>query len=133
MRNAGSLTGPVDEVLDVYFRQCSLLVTAADLATMAATLANGGVNPVTGEEVVDRAVTAHVLTVMATCGMYDYAGEWLLRVGLPGQERRLRAAWWRPARASSGSACSARPSTRWATACGRWRPARSSPTASAST
>ena len=83
MRNAGSLTGDIDDVLDVYFRQCSLLVTAADLATMAATLANGGVNPVTGEEVVDRSVTAHVLTVMATCGMYDYAGEWLLRVGLP--------------------------------------------------
>jgi glutaminase len=83
MRNAGSLEGDIDRVLDVYFRQCSLLVTAADLATMAATLANGGVNPVTGEEVVDRSVTAHVLTIMATCGMYDYAGEWLLRVGLP--------------------------------------------------
>jgi len=83
MRNAGSLQGDVDEVLDVYFRQCSLQVTAADLAVMASTLANGGVNPVTGREVADRQVTAHVLTVMATCGMYDYAGEWLLRVGLP--------------------------------------------------
>jgi len=83
MRNAGSLKGDIDEVLDVYFGQCSLLVTADDLAVMAATLANGGVNPVTGEAVVDRDVTAHVLTVMATCGMYDYAGQWLLRVGLP--------------------------------------------------
>ena len=82
MRNAGSLKGDIDEVLDVYFGQCSLLVTADDLAVMAATLANGGVNPVTGEAVVDRDVTAHVLTVMATCGMYDYAGQWLLRVCL---------------------------------------------------
>ncbi len=83
MRNAGSLAGDIDEVLGVYFRQCSLLVTATDLAVMAATLGNGGVNPVTGQEVIDRDVTAHALTVMATCGMYDYAGEWLLRVGLP--------------------------------------------------
>jgi glutaminase len=83
MRNAGSLPGDLDEILDVYFRQCSLLVTAADLAVMAATLANGGTNPVTGIPVADRDVTAHVLTIMATCGMYDYAGEWLLRVGLP--------------------------------------------------
>jgi glutaminase len=83
MRNAGSLKGDIDEVLDVYFQQCSLLVTAADLAVMAATLGNGGINPVTGVEVIDRDITAHVLTVMATCGMYDYAGEWLLRVGLP--------------------------------------------------
>jgi glutaminase len=83
MRNAGSLEGEIDQVLDVYFRQCSLLVTTVDLAVMAATLANGGVNPVTGATVVDREITAHVLTIMATCGMYDYAGEWLLRVGLP--------------------------------------------------
>ena len=83
MRNAGSLSGDIDEVLDVYFRQCSLLVTAGDLAVMAATLANGGINPVTGVEVTSRDVTAHVLSIMATCGMYDYAGQWLLRVGLP--------------------------------------------------
>ncbi len=83
MRNAGSLRGEIDEILDVYFRQCSLLVTAGDLAVMAATLANGGINPVTGIAVTDRDVTAHVLSMMATCGMYDYAGQWLLRVGLP--------------------------------------------------
>jgi glutaminase len=50
---------------------------------MAATLANGGVNPCTGKTVVPAQVAEHVLAVMATCGMYDYSGEWLLRVGLP--------------------------------------------------
>ena len=83
MRNAGSLTGDVDEALDVYFRQCSLLVSARDLAVMVATLTNGGRNPVTGRVVITEEIAAHVLTVMATCGMYDFSGEWLLRVGLP--------------------------------------------------
>lgn len=58
-------------------------MTARDLAVMSVTLANGGVNPVTGVSVADRDIAAHVLTIMATCGMYDFAGEWLLRVGLP--------------------------------------------------
>lgn len=83
MRSAGLLEDDVDEQVDLYFRQCSVVVTARDLAVMAATLANGGVNPVTREQVVPRDVVASVLTVMTTCGMYDYAGEWLYRVGLP--------------------------------------------------
>jgi glutaminase len=83
MRAAGSLTIPVEDAVDVYFRQCSVLVTAADLAVMAATLANGGVNPRTGDRVMDQLVAERVLTVMATCGMYDFSGEWLFRVGLP--------------------------------------------------
>jgi glutaminase len=83
MRAAGSLTVPVEDAVDVYFRQCSVLVTAADLAVMAATLANGGVNPRTGDRVMDQPVAEQVLTVMATCGMYDFSGEWLYRVGLP--------------------------------------------------
>jgi glutaminase len=83
MRAAGSLSVPAEDAVDVYFRQCSVLVTAADLAVMAATLANGGVHPLTGERVMDQLVAEQVLTVMATCGMYDYSGEWLLRVGLP--------------------------------------------------
>jgi glutaminase len=83
MRSAGLLDDDVDEQVDLYFRQCSVVVTARDLAVMAATLANGGVNPVTREQVVPRDVVASVLTVMTTCGMYDYAGEWLYRVGLP--------------------------------------------------
>ncbi len=83
MRSAGSLTADVEETLDTYVRQCALLVTTRDLAIMAATLVNGGVNPLTGEAVVTSQVASHVLTVMGTCGMYDYSGEWLLRVGLP--------------------------------------------------
>jgi glutaminase len=83
MRHAGSLTAEVDDAVDIYFRQCSLLVSAVDLAVMAATLANGGTNPRTGEAVLDPSITEQVLTVMATCGMYDFSGEWLVRVGLP--------------------------------------------------
>lgn len=74
---------PVEEAVDTYFRQCSLLVTAADLAIMGATLANSGVNPVTGRTVIDESTAVTVLSVMATCGMYDDSGEWMVRVGLP--------------------------------------------------
>ncbi len=83
MRSAGSLRGRVDETVEVYFRQCALTATTGDLAVMAATLANGGVNPCTGERVAEDRIAGHVLSVMATCGMYDFSGEWLLRVGLP--------------------------------------------------
>lgn len=83
MRSAGLLDEDVDAQADMYFRQCSIIVTAKDLAIMAATLANAGINPTTGEQVIPRHVVAPVLTVMSTCGMYDYAGEWLYRVGLP--------------------------------------------------
>lgn len=83
IRSTGPL--PVDPVaaVETYFRQCSVRVTALDLAAMAATLANGGVNPLTGDTVVPESVAAQVLAVMATCGMYDTSGDWLLRVGLP--------------------------------------------------
>jgi len=83
LRSTGALLCGVDDALEVYFRQCSILVTAHDLAVMAATLAAGGVHPVSGDAVVSPAVAQHVLTVMASCGTYDYAGEWLLRVGMP--------------------------------------------------
>ena len=83
LRNHGVVDGEVDAVLDVYFRQCSILVTARDLAIMAATLANRGVNPVTGERVVAPHVVARTLSVMTSSGMYDYAGEWIYRVGIP--------------------------------------------------
>jgi glutaminase len=81
--NSGMIDEPVEEHLDLYFAQCSILVTARDLAMMAATLANGGVNPVTGERVISSGNVSRVLTVMATCGMYDWSGEWMYRVGLP--------------------------------------------------
>ncbi|WP_018530389.1 MULTISPECIES: glutaminase A [unclassified Streptomyces] len=83
MHNAGSLTGDVEDQLGVYFRQCSVLVTCEDLAVMHATLAAGGLNPVTGERVVAPRHAQHVLAVMATCGMYDASGQWMLQVGMP--------------------------------------------------
>jgi glutaminase len=83
MRSFGMLEGEVHSVIDAYFRQCALLVTCRDLATMAATLANRGVNPMTGEHALDARYVENVLSVMSTCGMYDYAGEWVYTVGLP--------------------------------------------------
>ncbi|GHC99361.1 glutaminase [Zhihengliuella salsuginis] len=73
---------PVD-VVNGYIRQCSVSVTVRDLAHMAATLANAGVQPVTGERVVRADVVRHVLSVMTSCGMYDAAGDWLTTVGIP--------------------------------------------------
>ena len=74
-----------DETTDIYTRQCSLLVTAQDLATMGATLANGGVNPVTGARVLARDNCRCVLAVMMTSGLYENSGEWLYEIGLPGK------------------------------------------------
>ncbi len=68
---------------DVYTRQCSISVTANDLAVMAATLANGGRNPITGKQVMAPELTPRVLAVMATAGLYDDSGIWLYEVGLP--------------------------------------------------
>ena len=83
LRNFDILESSPEPILDVYFRQCSILVTARDLAIMAATLANGGTCPLTGEVAVDARHVPRVLSVMATCGMYDYAGEWIYRIGMP--------------------------------------------------
>ena len=69
--------------VDLYTRQCSLEVTARDLAVMGATLADGGVNPITGERVIDGAVCHHTLAVMLTAGLYETSGDWLYDVGLP--------------------------------------------------
>ncbi|HTZ01129.1 MAG TPA: glutaminase A [Xanthobacteraceae bacterium] len=83
LRNYAIVEGDVGAVLDVYFRQCSVLVTARDLAVMAATLANNGINPVTGEQVMKPYAVARTLSIMTSSGMYDYAGEWVYRVGMP--------------------------------------------------
>lgn len=77
------LDGDPDEVLDVYFRQCSVKVTSTDLARMAATLARGGFNPLTGRRVMDPNVVRRTLSVMVTCGMYDATGDWVNAVGMP--------------------------------------------------
>ena len=79
----GVLDGDPDEVLDVYFRQCSVKVTTTDLARMAATLARGGVNPLTGRRIVGAQVVRRTLSVMVTCGMYDATGDWVSAVGMP--------------------------------------------------
>jgi glutaminase len=70
---------------DLYTRQCSLDVTARDLAVMAATLADGGVNPLTGERVIEDAHCRRVLAVMATAGLCESSGDWLYEIGLPGK------------------------------------------------
>ncbi|WP_319799113.1 glutaminase A [Nitrobacter sp.] len=73
------------EAVDLYTRQCSLNVSAKDLAVMGATLADGGVNPVTRERVVDPSVCHYALAVMTTAGLYETSGDWLYDIGLPGK------------------------------------------------
>jgi glutaminase len=73
------------EATDLYTRQCSLNVSAQDLAVMGATLADGGVNPLTRERVVNAEVCHYALAVMATAGLYETSGEWLYDIGLPGK------------------------------------------------
>ena len=73
------------QATDVYTEQCSVSVSAKDLAMMAGTLANSGKNPVTGKQVMKAANVPHVLAVMATAGLYDDSGKWLYRTGLPGK------------------------------------------------
>jgi glutaminase len=73
------------EATDIYTRQCSLSVTARDLAVMGATLADGGINPITEERVIDAAHCKRVLAALATAGLYELSGDWLYDVGLPGK------------------------------------------------
>jgi glutaminase len=83
MRSEGMLAGDVEVTLALYLQQCSVLVTCRDLAVMAATLANGGVNPITGQQALSRDRVRDALSVMYTCGMYDFAGQWAYQVGVP--------------------------------------------------
>ncbi len=77
------ITGDPLEAVDVYTKQCALLVDARDLAVMGATLADGGVNPLTGERVVSAEVCRDTLAVLAASGLYERSGEWLFEIGLP--------------------------------------------------
>ncbi len=83
MTRAAMIGGDTEAILDLYFSQCSVLVTCRDLALMAATLANGGVQPVTGQRALDGDYVHDVLSVMNSCGMYNYAGQWSYEVGIP--------------------------------------------------
>jgi glutaminase len=83
LRGFGILEADPEIALDLYFRQCSVAVDCRDLSLMAATLANGGVHPISGERALEREHVDRVLSVMTTCGMYDSAGEWVVDVGMP--------------------------------------------------
>lgn len=77
------IDGDIEETLDLYFKQCSLLINTLDLAKMAATLAFGGVSPISQKRILKEEYARDILSLMFTCGMYDTAGEWAYTVGLP--------------------------------------------------
>ncbi len=83
LRNYDIVQDDPGPALELYFKQCSIQVDCRDLALMAATLANGGVHPLTGQRAVRSEFVGTILSVMNTCGMYDFSGEWACRVGMP--------------------------------------------------
>ncbi len=83
MLNFGMIQPNIEESLDLYFQQCAVMVNCQDLAVMAATLANKGINPITGKRALQSNYVKDILSVMYTCGMYNFAGEWAYKVGLP--------------------------------------------------
>lgn len=83
LRHFGVIDGKIDESLDLYFKQCSFMVNTVDLAVMASTLANQGVNPLNGKKALSEEYTGDVLSLMFTCGMYDTSGKWAYSVGIP--------------------------------------------------
>jgi glutaminase len=83
LRNFNILESEVEAPLDAYFKQCSIKVNCRQLSIMGATLASNGINPLTGKKAINSAHVPNVLSVMASCGMYDYSGEWIYNVGLP--------------------------------------------------
>jgi len=83
MRSFGMISDRLAETLDLYFRQCSIKVTCRDLAVLGATLANQGVNPITRQRMLSASTVRDVLSVMHGCGMYNFSGEWDLRIGIP--------------------------------------------------
>jgi glutaminase len=85
LESYGRIDGDPADATDVYTRQSCLKVTARDLAVMGSTLADGGVNPLSGERVIEAATCRYTLAVMATAGLYETSGDWLYDVGLPGK------------------------------------------------
>jgi len=83
MRDLGVIEGDVEEILDLYFRQCAIEVTCSDLANIAVCIANEGISPFTSEQLVEREIIKVVKTFMVTCGMYNHSGEFAVRVGIP--------------------------------------------------
>lgn len=85
LQSYGAIYSDPAQAVDLYTRMCSLTVNAKDLAVMGATLADGGVNPITHEKVVDPSICHYTLAVMATAGLYETSGDWLFDIGLPGK------------------------------------------------
>lgn len=85
MKSTGIITVDVEELLDAYFRLCSIEVNCSDIAVMAATLANEGISPITGNTLFDAKTARIVKGVMTTCGLYDGSGEFAVDVGMPGK------------------------------------------------
>lgn len=83
MKSFDSLQGNVEEILDFYFKQCSMLVSCKDMAKIASVLANDGVLPWTGEKVISRNICRITKTLMTTCGLYDASGDFAIKVGFP--------------------------------------------------
>jgi glutaminase len=83
MLNFGMVNDQIADSLEIYFQQCSALVNCRDLAIMGATLASGGVNPITKVRAIPQQYVKYLLSIMLSCGMYDYSGEWAYRVGIP--------------------------------------------------
>jgi len=83
LRHFDMLDNDVDDALNLYLQQCSAVIDCVDLSIMAATLANNGINPITNQQAIQPEYVSDLLTVMYTCGMYDFAGEWSYRIGLP--------------------------------------------------
>ncbi|WP_317920935.1 glutaminase A [Tepidimicrobium xylanilyticum] len=83
LKNKGLIEEDVEEILDVYFKQCSIEVDCADLAKIGTFLANKGRILETNEKIVDEKIINYALAIMTTCGMYDYSGEYLAHVGIP--------------------------------------------------
>jgi len=114
--NFGMVPEKIEAALDLYFKQCSILVTSTDLAVMGATLANLGNNPITGQEVFDIDSVKDMLSIMFTCGMYDYSGQWAYKVGVPAKSgvaggivaivnRQLSIASYSPPLDARGNSC----------------------------
>jgi glutaminase len=83
----------LQDTREFYFQQCSIEANIQQMATLAATLANGGENPITGEKIFDPFHVRNCLSLMLTCGMYDYSGEWCFTVGLPAKSGVAGCVW----------------------------------------
>ncbi|MDQ0060870.1 glutaminase A [Paenibacillus harenae] len=83
LKDNGVLEGDVEDMLDVYFRHCSISVTCSDLAKMALVLASNGKDPLSGKKLIPRRYVQIAKTFMTTCGMYNASGEFAIQVGLP--------------------------------------------------